>query len=296
MTRIRLRLVLVAIVLMTAALVQTSRINDAQIPSAESHSPPSARRGPPSTLGSALTHSPRAEAVESSLVQSNHELIQLARSIKNGEQGYQHLRSFFRQKMPIDSVTATGWIRLFEGTDSIEVALLALSAEWMIAQPENALAWIAQDALEGRRQIMRESGGAALGLSNPQKGMNLAGSIPEGWDRNEYQKAVVEGWMSHDFAGAFRYVEQMPESAGRNEALVPLLSELSQRRPSEAANFVASRLSQGPFQNEAAQNVVTNWLNQDPEAAINWVQKFPEGDLKNELSAMIFQFNQSVSQ
>jgi hypothetical protein len=102
--------------------------------------------------------------------------------------------------------------------------------------------------------------------------------------------------MAHDFAGAFQHVEQLPESAGRNEALVPLLSELSQRQPSEAANYVASRLSQGSFQNEAAFNVVTNWLNQDPAAAVTWVQKFPEGSLKDELNAMIFQFNQTASQ
>lgn len=100
-------------------------------------------------------------------------------------------------------------------------------------------------------------------------------------------ESIVGQWAISDFGVAADWVRELPAGILRDNALARLALVRAETSPVEAASMVSASLAAGPAQEEAAISVLYQWLRQDPEAARQWVDLFPEGSLKERARAEI---------
>jgi hypothetical protein len=100
-------------------------------------------------------------------------------------------------------------------------------------------------------------------------------------------ESIVEQWANTDFEKAADWVSELPGGKLRENTLSRIALVVAKTSPAEAAEIVSTSLAAGPVQDEAAIGVLYQWLRQDPEAARQWVDMFPEGKLKARARAEI---------
>ncbi|MEO5914399.1 MAG: hypothetical protein ABIS50_09215 [Luteolibacter sp.] len=100
-------------------------------------------------------------------------------------------------------------------------------------------------------------------------------------------ESIVEQWAKSDFEAAADWVGELSAGKFRDNALARLALVRAETSPAEAAAMVSTSLAAGTAQEEAAISVLHQWLRQDPEAARQWVDLFPDGKLKERAESEI---------
>lgn len=156
------------------------------------------------------------------------------------------------------------------------------------------------------------------GWANPVSAMTLAGGIEgkivndEGEDDSNayFQLAVLDNWMRTDLTGAFNWVCGLPDGDARQRALEKIVPTLAANDPQNtlarlndlkpaaderiytllfarwAAHDPAQAIQQrqlipGHDQGDAILcTIVTVWMSQQPEAALDWVKFQPDSESK----------------
>ncbi len=171
---------------------------------------------------------------------------------------------------------------------SIEIAAMPRATERENAIRELAHEWAAED------RVAAEQWAAAfddpedweramthvcleVAVRNPREAIEIA----QGHELNPGTVESIAGqWAKSDFNAAADWVRESPAGELRDNALARLALVRAETSPVEAASMVSTSLAAGPAQEEAAIAVLYQWLRQDPEAASQWVDVFPDGKLK----------------
>lgn len=158
-----------------------------------------------------------------------------------------------------------------------------------------------------------------LGWLNPQSAMTNA-SVIDGKivnddgvsDSNLYlQLAVLDNWMRTDLSGAFNWVCQLPDADSRSRALKKIIPALASHNPQNALARLNDlqpvpdeRIYALLFQRWAAKDpvqaiqqreqipghdqgdnilcaIMTVWVDQQPDAALDWVKSQPDSESRN---------------
>lgn len=162
-----------------------------------------------------------------------------------------------------------------------------------------------------------------MGWQNPVAAEAAAGAIPGKIVNDDgtvdtagyFQIAVLDNWLHTDLPGAFQWVCQLPDADVRERALEKILPALAEANlPDTLARLNALNPSpdetiyQQLFQrwtaNDPAQaiqqwqqisghdqdggilcSILTRWVNQQPQAALDWVNAQPDSEVKNQALA-----------
>jgi hypothetical protein len=86
--------------------------------------------------------------------------------------------------------------------------------------------------------------------------------------------AALRSWMSEDPSGALDWLQQLPDADGTRSEVASTAENLSLQSASPAvAAQIASLMQPGQQQNAALQQVLTSWLQADPNAAMAWARQ-----------------------
>jgi hypothetical protein len=103
-------------------------------------------------------------------------------------------------------------------------------------------------------------------------------------------EALAQRWAEKDFSSARDWVLSRHTGTQRDQLIARLAYVQSRTAPFEAATMVVGKIPEGRMQTEAVMTVLHQWALRDPVAAEQWVEKFPEGDLRtravNELNGI----------
>lgn len=158
-----------------------------------------------------------------------------------------------------------------------EKALRILAQEWAEEDPSGAERWAAslEDPTERERALTHVCLKVAEG--NPREAASIAQ-----WHRiNEgVVEAIASRWAETDFEAAVAWVGDFTDAESWDRVVSRLVLARAATAPDEAAAIVSESLPAGEVQQEAAIAVLHQWLMKDPEAARQWVEAFPEGELK----------------
>lgn len=91
---------------------------------------------------------------------------------------------------------------------------------------------------------------------------------------------LAQQWAVIDFTAARKWIDEQPPSDLRSDLVARIGLLWAKSDPEAAADYVLSKTTPGPAQEEAAISVLHQWALRDRVAARAWASKFPQGELR----------------
>jgi len=116
-----------------------------------------------------------------------------------------------------------------------------------------------------------------LGQKDPRRAIEAAQQLqaPGGVAEN-----IVQQWAASDFKSALKFVADQPAGDDRDKMIHRVVYVLASTDPSDAAGLVLEQIPAGSAQDEAVMTVLNEWAYKDFKSAIQWVETFPDGPLR----------------
>jgi hypothetical protein len=205
-----------------------------------------------------------------------------------------------------DPVSAVAWANSLMGADagSRNVVLQKVISSWATVDPASAAAyiqnspnseallsiapeiaqtWVSPAPLNlssSRPQSPYESSPEAWTGSDPQAALAWVNTLPDSDAKNQALNNVLVVMAAANFTGAWDDAANLPDSANRNSILTNLVGAEVSHDPEQAAAAIA-QLPTDATQVSAATTVATTWIQQDPVAATDWINSLPEGGVRD---------------
>ena len=174
-----------------------------------------------------------------------------------------------------------------------------LAGEWARSEPQAALEWAEALPLEVRGEVYQRIM-SQLVAEDPGEALAMASSRPAGYERTEMIEGVVSQWAHRDPNAAAAWVTEhakgdqrltaslmsawiedspmaasnwlgsLPDSEGRDLAIVAMTASRTLRRDPEAATLWSSTIGDQYLRAEVLQITLNRWFAQDPGAAEAW--------------------------
>lgn len=152
--------------------------------------------------------------------------------------------------------------------------------DWAVEDPVSALSWAAGLPDPHESEIAMTQICSRVADTDPALAIRLAMDRHLDEIPGDLVGGFTAGWASRDLSAARGWVNSQPEGPLRDSLMERVVFELAKTDPSAAARMVAERMESGEAQVEAAISVISQWIKRDPEAAMSWVEAFPDGLLK----------------
>lgn len=191
-------------------------------------------------------------------------------------------QAWLREMVKHDPEGAIRWVeQRQEGSERGE-ATRELALVWTETDLEAALAWLQNMPDLSRRQSAQSSICAQLANSDAPAALALAETLELGAQKSSLLENLAAQWVGRDADAALAWAKERSDPNERERVLGRVAAAVAQKSPLEAANLVASEMSDGPEGTSAIVSVVYHWAQQDPAAAAQWVSAFPEGNIGKE--------------
>lgn len=110
-----------------------------------------------------------------------------------------------------------------------------------------------------------------------------AHQLPEGAEKRFWFEQVAIVWNRVDSSGAQAWFGSLTGESAR-VAGITLANEAARTEPTLGLDLL-SKLDASPERDEALAHCVSQWVNEDAQAALEWVRRVPEAPLRNRLMA-----------
>jgi len=152
--------------------------------------------------------------------------------------------------------------------------------DWVKSHPSAALAWAAGAPPGPLHDSVAELICSLLAASDPAQAVAVAERLGGNGATNVMANVALQ-WAARDEPAASAWAAAQPPGEERDLLLSRIALVQSKSNPAEAAKLVAEQISPGPVQEEAAISVASQWAAQDPNAALEWAQSFPNYGLRH---------------
>lgn len=201
-------------------------------------------------------------------------------------------------------------------------AAQVIATEWARQDGTGAMAWA--QSLEGRdqREAMRGIFSQAA-KEDPAKAAGMLASVTDPDARRDAQNTIAREWGGKDWDAAQRWISGLPadqqaeatarairgladedpklastkitaipEGEERDDAVESIARRWGQEDPASAADWVMKTGSE-EVQHDSIGRVVSSWVGKDAEAAYAFVEKQPEGAVRDRAASSYVMSNQS---
>lgn len=152
---------------------------------------------------------------------------------------------------------------------------------WAMHDPAAALAWAAKLPRPGESEVAMIQVCTQVAESDPTSAIRLATDCQLDEIPGDLLGNLTASWAARDLSGARAWVNGQPAGELRDQLMERIVFECAKTDPSAAARLVADRMGSGDSQIEAAISVLHQWTLQDLPAAVAWVERFPQGPLRD---------------
>ena len=151
---------------------------------------------------------------------------------------------------------------------------------WSGSDLEAAIAYAQTERVEATRSDM------ILGLAfeslqhDARRGLELAAELPVTTERDELLEKGVLEWASSDSTRVVEWVREIPETELRDKLMAAAAIGMSEVHGHEAAGLASSSIQSTGERDRAVVAILQRWVQSAPADALEWLGRFPEGDLK----------------
>ncbi|MCD6049164.1 MAG: hypothetical protein K0Q55_567 [Verrucomicrobia bacterium] len=185
-----------------------------------------------------------------------------------------------RQWAEKDPATAAAWLKESTMAKNLrEEAVKQVALAWTGTSVAEAIRW-AEGLPENERnravlQIADEST-----RTTPVEALRLAAKLPSGAERDGLIEHAAAEWTTKAPAEAAAWAKGMVEGEVKDRTMVAVISAWGDTDPAAAAEMAISSLPAGRPLDDALVGIVQRWAQKEPENALAWVNRFPEGALR----------------
>jgi len=169
---------------------------------------------------------------------------------------------------------------------------------WAAVDPGGATTWAASLSDSEERKSTLTDVALQIAQTDPASAVGLAERLDFG-GRNGTLENLAQLWADKDLAAALDWATQQPAGGQRDQIIARMAFVQAHTAPEDAVNLVVDQIPPGPAQDEAAMSVLNQWGMQDYPEALDWVNQFQEGPLRDRALkelAGIAQYRQGMNQ
>jgi hypothetical protein len=144
-----------------------------------------------------------------------------------------------------------------------------------------------ENTAEITRSLSTDELETPLGLEGIRRWMNADPVQASNWiaarpDATQDQTgAVAQGWVANS-AGLQNFLDQLPDTAWKQNFLQEVVSQTSAKDPAAAVKL-AQQMTPGSDQTSLLQSAACNWVANDPNAALDWITSVNDPILQEQL-------------
>jgi hypothetical protein len=179
-----------------------------------------------------------------------------------------------------DIRSAAGWATQMPAGSDRQEAIATMAGVWAGQNFAEANTWASQLSDVNERQSALVSVADSAVYSDPVNALKLAGTLTASSERDSVITRAVRGWARNSPDDAVAWAKQIPDEGLREQAIANVATSWAEKNPVAAGNLAVNSLQAGPLQNRAIIGIVQRWAATDFSGAKAWVDKFPEGPLR----------------
>ena len=146
-----------------------------------------------------------------------------------------------------------------------------LFSTWAAQNPATAAAQAAKLTSGRQRQQAFQAIAAAWAQNDPQAAMTWANSLSNGQDKRNAISSIISGWAQSDVNGAMAWAKQLPEGQTKQQAVSSGCSWA--RNQAAGGGGLATVSESSNTKNSVLGSIISQWLQQDPDAAMEYVSE-----------------------
>jgi len=197
-----------------------------------------------------------------------------------GDDGVDLTVQILRKWADSDVLAAARWVEQMPEGEARHHALNAVAIIWANQELAEAIGWVSQMVDGSERQDAVKSVAYEAARSDPEVALRLAVELPVEVGRDELIQYVVLQWAANDPEGAAAWGKQIGAETLREQTLAGIATVWAETDPTAAATLAVASMVPGRTQDDAVMGIVQRFVQKDPEMTAVWVDKFPDGNLK----------------
>ena len=175
-----------------------------------------------------------------------------------------------------DPKSASEWAEHLSQGPIRREAMLQVAIAWGSSDPSNGARWVTSIPSDSNKAPVTIAFSYEAARENPTIALQVVGELEPSAERDQALEYAVSQWAGMDASVAAAWALQVPEPALSQRLVAAAAIVAAERDPLAAAMLVVTNLGPGDEQNRAAVSVVQRWAQTSPQAAADWVAKFPD--------------------
>ncbi|MBI4657710.1 MAG: hypothetical protein HY735_02470 [Verrucomicrobia bacterium] len=185
-----------------------------------------------------------------------------------------------RQWTACDPKEAAAWA-LSVGHDPFRhEAVEQVAIVWAEGNLTDALNWaVTLPGGEERTAACRALAGEAA-REAPIAAMSIALELPASPQKNQLIASVASEWAVRDVFSAVSWAREIGDAGLREAVTAAVCQAIAETNPAAAATIAIHDLAAGRNLDDTVLAVLQRWAQVEPKRAVDWVERFPEGILR----------------
>jgi hypothetical protein len=185
---------------------------------------------------------------------------------------------FVERMVKLDPAAAVAFLATLDGDARAEY-LQRLGQFWVAQDRAAALKWASELSNESERNLALTSVCAEIAQVNPAAAIEAMERFEVPDERSSLEN-FAQLWADDDLVAATAWASAKPAGPSRDRLLARIATEQSKSEPREAVDLLVKNVTPGETQTEAAISILHQWALRDWDSARQWMEKFPEGPLR----------------
>jgi hypothetical protein len=194
--------------------------------------------------------------------------------------GHELLLRLFQRWSESDVRSASDWIAGMPLGDERREVIVVLANAWAQQNFGEADAWMEQLPNGPERQSAQECLAADSAFTSPMDSLRLTCALPSSPTRDEIIARATATWAASAPENAVAWAKQIGDDTLRQQVISGIAITWGESNPLSACDLAANSLPSGPVQDKAMLGIVQRWMMIDTPGATAWVDKLPEGALR----------------
>lgn len=200
-------------------------------------------------------------------------------SLPAGQERIDGVTSSLRIWLKADFAKGEAWVNALPAGKLRNEAYATLISVLGDTNPAEAIAkmFANPEAMKQARSVLSQ-----LASKDPRAAVEAVLKLPEGRSRNDAIESLASSWARNEPDAAIAWLRQLPASGSRNNALRNIIYNELRDEPVKAIEVAMNDLSPGWERTSAISNTIANWSRTDPDAALQYLDKLPQGEAYNQ--------------
>jgi hypothetical protein len=188
--------------------------------------------------------------------------------------------ALLRQWAESDVEQAARWLATMPAGEVRQRAVKDVATLWANKDSAAAIRWIGQLPEGEERDGAVTRAAYEIVRTEPEVAMELAIRLPVSRDGDHLVQHIALQWAEKAPQGAAAWAEGLPDDDELKERVqANIATAWGENDPVHAARYAVLSIKPGRALDDAVVAIVQRWVQQDPDAAAQWVDAFPEGAL-----------------